>query len=76
MTESYWQRTQQLLQSGDDPLVRRPKLTGPLLQRPPFRFLHDVVSEVSSAAASFLGPISQVHFATPSELRQQVVCVA
>ena len=57
MTESYWHRTQQLLQSGDDPLVRRPKLTGPLLQRPPFRFLHDVVSEVSSAA-SFLGPIS------------------
>lgn len=75
MTESYWQRTQQLLQSGNDPLVRRPKLTGPLLQRPPFRFLHDVVSEVSSAAARFLGPILHVQFATPSELRQQVLRV-
>lgn len=75
MTESYWQRTQHLLQSGNDPLVRRPKLTGPLLQRPPFRFLHDVISEVSSALASFLGPIWQVQFATPSERRQQVVRV-
>ncbi len=46
LQEPYWEVTQRALQGGDAPLVRRPRLTAALLQRPPFRFLHDVVTEV------------------------------
>ena len=45
--EGFWTPTQEALQpTAGDALVERPRLTAKLLARPPFRFLHDLISEV------------------------------
>jgi TRAF3-interacting protein 1 len=60
----FWLETQHVLQAADDPLVDKPKLTDKLLTKPPFRFLHDVITAVSNNAEA--AAVVGYHIFTPS----------
>jgi len=49
MGEEFWKLTQEELQGESDPLFSKPKLSEKLLQKPPFRFLHDIVTEIQKS---------------------------
>jgi hypothetical protein len=42
----YWQLTVDVLQAPDNPIVDKPKLVEKYLTKPPFRYLHDIVTAV------------------------------
>jgi len=48
MGEAYWEETIAVLQ-GADPLLDKPKLSEKHLTKPPFRYLHDVISGVQAS---------------------------
>lgn len=51
MNAAVVKRTQEALGK----VIRRPPLTEKLLSKPPFRYLHDIITEVGAAPGSGLG---------------------
>jgi TRAF3-interacting protein 1 len=47
----YWQLTVDVLQAPDNPIVDKPKLVEKYLTKPPFRYLHDIVTAVGKCSA-------------------------
>lgn len=52
MNAAVVRRTQEALGK----VIRRPPLTEKLLSKPPFRYLHDIITEVGAGRAGAAGP--------------------
>ena len=56
----YWQKTIDILQDAADPIVTKPKLSDKYLTKPPFRFLHDVITAVRPCLFPFEPSVEDV----------------
>ena len=56
-------------QQGLGSLIKRPKLTTPLLMKPPFRFLHDVVTEVTKETGFAAGLFTDDHEVNSAKIK-------
>eukprot|EP01064_Diplonema_japonicum_P024260 TRINITY_DN34787_c0_g1_i1.p1 TRINITY_DN34787_c0_g1~~TRINITY_DN34787_c0_g1_i1.p1 ORF type:complete len:286 (+),score=36.46 TRINITY_DN34787_c0_g1_i1:66-923(+) len=71
--KEYWEETQELVQ----PLIPRPQLTEKLLKKPPFRFVHDIFTNLTAATGFGEGLLqgSNLDSASFSEKSAKAACL-